>query len=49
MKSNPRYQNVVANVHDVNSYANAMQDAGYATDPHYAKKLSNVINKIIST
>ena len=49
MKSNPRYQNVVANVHNVNSYANAMQDAGYATDPQYAKKLSNVINKIITT
>jgi len=49
MKSNPRYQNVVANVHNVSSYANAMQDAGYATDPQYAKKLSNVINKIITT
>lgn len=49
MKSNPRYQNVVANVHDVNRYANAMQNAGYATDPHYAKKLSSVINKIITT
>jgi flagellar protein FlgJ len=49
MKSNPRYQNVVANVHDVNRYANAMQNAGYATDPQYAKKLSSVINKIITT
>jgi peptidoglycan hydrolase FlgJ len=49
MKNNPRYQNVVANVHNVNSYANAMQDAGYATDPNYAKKLTSVINKIITT
>lgn len=49
MKNNPRYQNVVANVHDVNRYANAMQNAGYATDPQYAKKLSSVINKIITT
>jgi peptidoglycan hydrolase FlgJ len=49
MKSNPRYQNVIANVDNVKGYAQAMQNAGYATDPDYAKKLSSVINKIITT
>ena len=46
MKNNPRYQNVVANIHNPEGYANAMQKAGYATDPHYAKKLFSVIQKI---
>jgi flagellar protein FlgJ len=47
MKNNPRYQQVVENVHQVEKYAQAMQNAGYATDPAYAKKLSSVIHKII--
>jgi len=46
MQNNPRYENVMANLHDVNSYAQAMQKAGYATDPHYASKLASVIQKI---
>ncbi|MDX1914556.1 MAG: flagellar assembly peptidoglycan hydrolase FlgJ [Methylophilus sp.] len=48
MKSNPRYQHVIANVNDIKGYAQAMQNAGYATDPQYAKKLSSVIHKIVS-
>ncbi|HAJ70795.1 MAG TPA: flagellar assembly peptidoglycan hydrolase FlgJ, partial [Methylophilaceae bacterium] len=48
MKNNPRYQHVIANVHDIKGYAQAMQNAGYATDPQYAKKLSSVIHKIVS-
>ncbi|MFM9835450.1 MAG: flagellar assembly peptidoglycan hydrolase FlgJ [Methylophilaceae bacterium] len=46
MRNNPRYKNVVANMSDVNNYALAMQNAGYATDPHYASKLANVIHKV---
>lgn len=46
MKSNPRYQHVVANVNNVEGYTHAMQKAGYATDPQYAKKLLSVIQKI---
>jgi flagellar protein FlgJ len=46
MRSNPRYKNVMANMHDVNNYALAMQNAGYATDPNYASKLANVIHKV---
>lgn len=46
MKNNPRYQNVVANVNNIEGYTNAMQKAGYATDPSYAKKLLSVIQKI---
>lgn len=49
MRNNPRYENVLANLQDVNDYAQAMQKAGYATDPNYAEKLSQVIKKVSST
>ncbi len=46
MQTNPRYKTVIANMHNVNSYALAMQNAGYATDPNYANKLASVIHKV---
>lgn len=46
MQTNPRYKTVVANMHNVNTYALAMQNAGYATDPNYATKLANIIQKV---
>jgi len=46
MQSNPRYNNVMANLNDSNAYAKAMQNAGYATDPNYARKLASVIQKV---
>jgi flagellar protein FlgJ len=46
MTNNPRYENVMANLQDVNGYAQAMQKAGYATDPNYATKLASVIQKL---
>jgi flagellar protein FlgJ len=46
MSNNPRYENVMANLDDVNGYAQAMQKAGYATDPNYAIKLASVIQKV---
>lgn len=49
MQNNPRYQNVMANLHSADSYAQAMQKAGYATDPNYANKLASVINRVSST
>lgn len=49
MQQNPRYQNVMNNTHDINGYANAMQQAGYATDPNYANKLASVIKKVVSS
>lgn len=49
MKSNPRYQQVVANIGNVEQYAQAMQSAGYATDPAYAKKLASVIQKVMGS
>lgn len=46
IQNNPRYKTVMANLHSVNGYANAMQNSGYATDPNYATKLASVINKV---
>ena len=31
------------------AYASALQKAGYATDPEYAKKLSGAINSVLRT
>lgn len=49
MRNNPRYENVMANLQDVNAYAQSMQKAGYATDPNYASKLASVIQKVSAT
>ena len=44
MKDSPRYQRVLAQGQDAASFARGLQDAGYATDPAYADKLTRVIN-----
>lgn len=44
LQNNPRYQGVLANAQDVNGFAQGLQRAGYATDPHYADKLAKIIN-----
>lgn len=49
MRSNPRYENVIANTQNISAYAQAMQNAGYATDPNYASKLASVIRKVAAS
>lgn len=44
MKNNPRYQQVLAAGNDSAAYADALQSAGYATDPAYAKKIKQLLN-----
>ena len=46
LKGNPRYAQVINSSRDVNGFANGMQRAGYATDPHYAKKLLSIMQKM---
>ncbi len=46
LRSNPRYQNVIAQGQDATGFAQGLQQAGYATDPNYAQKLSNVIRQV---
>jgi flagellar protein FlgJ len=43
LKSNPRYQKVLAHGGDASTFAHGLQRAGYATDPLYAAKLSKII------
>ena len=40
----PRYAQVSQQTDSVQAWANGLQRAGYATDPHYASKLSRAIN-----
>jgi flagellar protein FlgJ len=43
LRKNPRYENVLANARDVHGFAQGLQRAGYATDPNYATKLTQII------
>lgn len=45
LSSNPRYAEVLKQ-DDGKGFAQALQKAGYATDPNYADKLSRVINSV---
>ena len=45
LSDNPRYAGVVGQG-DANVFAQGLQQAGYATDPHYADKLAGVISSI---
>lgn len=48
IQDNPRYQSVLQNGGDAAQFAHALQKAGYATDPHYAQKLTKVIQQSFS-
>lgn len=43
MQSNPRYQQALAVGTDPMAYAEALQKAGYATDPAYAQKIKTIV------
>lgn len=44
LADNPRYRDVSGHGNDVAGFANALQSAGYATDPKYAEKLARVVD-----
>jgi flagellar rod assembly protein/muramidase FlgJ len=47
LKNNPRFAPVLAAARDVAGFAHGMQKAGYATDPHYAKKLISIMQQMV--
>ncbi|MBW8371451.1 MAG: flagellar assembly peptidoglycan hydrolase FlgJ [Thiobacillus sp.] len=49
LRSNARYQNVIAQGQDAAGFARGLQQAGYATDPAYAQKLMGVIRLVETT
>jgi flagellar protein FlgJ len=44
IKSNPRYDHAVGKADAPKEYFDALQNAGYATDPNYAEKVMSVFN-----
>ena len=46
LTNNPRYAQVLNGSHDAAGFAMGMQRAGYATDPHYAKKLMSIMDRM---
>jgi flagellar protein FlgJ len=43
LKNNPRYQQALQAGQNHGAYAEALQRAGYATDPHYAAKIKRIM------
>lgn len=46
--NNPRYEKVIASGGDAAAFATGLQRAGYATDPHYASKLTRLIKNSLA-
>jgi len=44
LKNNPRYRQALQAGDNIHGFAAGLQKAGYATDPHYAKKISAIAN-----
>ena len=44
LQGSPRYQQAVAAGSDAQAYVAAIGSSGYATDPHYANKLNEILN-----
>lgn len=44
----PRYEKALAKTHSPQAWAAELQKAGYATDPHYASKLSRAIQSTLA-
>jgi flagellar protein FlgJ len=46
IRNNPRYEEALGCGSDVTSFATALQEGGYATDPNYAKKIVSVAREL---
>ncbi|MDQ2822598.1 MAG: flagellar assembly peptidoglycan hydrolase FlgJ [Pseudomonadota bacterium] len=46
--NNPRYEKVMNSGGDAAAFAQGLQKAGYATDPHYATKLTRIIKNTLA-
>ncbi len=45
LKDNPRYADALRQADDPKQFAQALQDAGYATDPSYANKIVDILGR----
>lgn len=48
LRGNPRYEHALHNSASADEFAANLQDAGYATDPEYAQKLVNIMQREIT-
>jgi flagellar rod assembly protein/muramidase FlgJ len=46
IKNSPRYQSALGTGADAATFASALQNGGYATDPNYAAKLASVASRL---
>lgn len=46
LQENPRYREVLASAGDSPAFTNALQQAGYATDPDYSNKINMIIARM---
>ncbi|MEN8259182.1 MAG: flagellar assembly peptidoglycan hydrolase FlgJ [Pseudomonadota bacterium] len=46
VKNSPRYENALRNAGNPHSYIDALQEAGYATDPQYAAKVKRIFAQV---
>jgi flagellar protein FlgJ len=49
LASNPRFSAALGSGASVESFATALQQGGYATDPHYAHKVTAVAGQVLAT
>ncbi|MBW0145995.1 flagellar assembly peptidoglycan hydrolase FlgJ [Marinobacter arenosus] len=45
LESNPRYREVLSVADQPEVFADKLQEAGYATDPHYGEKIRRIMNR----
>lgn len=45
LQSNPRYAEALRQADDPKAFVRSLQDAGYATDPAYARKIGNILDR----
>ena len=48
LQSNSRYQDVLKSADKPEQFVRELQKAGYATDPNYASKISNIARQMTS-
>jgi peptidoglycan hydrolase FlgJ len=46
LRGNPRYRAALGSGNDITAFATALQQGGYATDPHYARKVTGVAQQV---
>ncbi|OUS29698.1 flagellar rod assembly protein/muramidase FlgJ [Gammaproteobacteria bacterium 45_16_T64] len=46
LKSNPRYQDALNSKGGAEDWGFALQEAGYATDPNYGKKIAGIVSRL---